>query len=53
MLTKEQKDTLDDFLDALVNSDTVAVILTGYGSKDYTTKTIYEIVAELCRGKDW
>lgn len=37
----------DEFMEALVNCDTVKVILTGCGESVFDTKTIYEGIREL------
>lgn len=38
---------LDKFMNALLNCDTVKVILTGCGEEEYSTKEIYESIRML------
>lgn len=48
---KANIEILNDFMDALIHCDTVKVILTGCGEKEFTTKEIYNAIAETSNRK--
>lgn len=48
---KANIEILNDFMDALTHCDTVKVILTGCGEKNFTTKEIYNAIAETFNRK--